>query len=90
MAFNRPVAEICADRDGRIVAAFRIMGAGAIATVLSVVISGGPQAGELTGEGSARVSKGPARGLSGAPSSRPRRAYSVSNCDIQGFLLLAF
>ena len=90
MAFNRPVAKTWADRDGRIVAAFGIVGGGAIATASSVVISGGPEAVELTGEGSARVSKGPAGGLSGAPSSRPRRAYSVSNSDIQGFLLIAF
>ena len=34
------------------------------------------------------VPEGPAGGLSGARSSQPRPASSVSNCDIQGFLLI--
>ena len=90
VASNCPVAVTWADGDGGIVAAFGIVGAGAIATASGVVISGGPGAVGLMGEGSARVPEGPAGGLSGAPSSQPRRASSVSNCDIQGFLLIAF
>ena len=93
VASNRPVAVIWADRDGGIVAAFGIVGAGAIATASGVVISGGPGAVGLTGDGgagrSARVPEGPAGALSGAPSSQPRRASSVSNCASQGFLLMA-
>jgi len=58
-------------------------GAGAIVTASGVVIDGGPRAGR-----SVRVPEGPAGGLSRAPSSQPRRASSVSNCDIQGFLLI--
>ena len=88
MASNRPVAVTWADGDGAIVAAFGIVGAGAIATALGVVISGGRGALGLTGEGFARVPEGPTGGLSGAPSSQPRRASSVSNCDIQGFFLI--
>ena len=90
VASNRPVAVTWAERDGGIVAAFGIVGAGAIATASGVVISGGPGAVWLTGEGSWRVPEGLAGGLSGAPSSQPRRAFSASNCDIQGFLLIAY
>ena len=90
---NRPVAVTWADRDGGIVAAFGIVRASAIARASGVVISGGPEAVGLMGEGgggrSERVPEGPAGGLSGAPSSQPWRASSVSNCDIQGFLLMA-
>ena len=93
VASNRPVAVPWADGDGGIVAAFGIVGAGAIATALGVVISDGPGAVGLTGEGgvgrSARVPEGPAGGLSGASSIQSRRASSVSNYDIQGFLLMA-
>ena len=92
VASNRPVAVTGADGDGEIVVAFVIVGAGAIATASGVVIDGGPEAVGLTGEAvggrSARVPEGPAGGLSGAPSSQPWRASSVSNCDIQGFLLI--
>ena len=88
VASNRPVAVTWADGDGGIVAAFGIVGAGTIATASGVVISGGPGAVGLTGESSARVPEGPAEGLSGAPSSQPRRAFSVSNSAIQGFLLI--
>ena len=93
VASNRPVTVTWADGDGGTVAAFGIVGAGAIATASRVVISGGPGAVGLTGDGgagrSASVPEGPAGGLSGAPSSKPRRASSVSNCDIQGFLWMA-
>ena len=92
VASNRSVAVTGAVRDGEIVAAFGIVGAGAIATASGVLIDGGPQAVGLTGEGgggrSARVPKGPAGRLSGAPSSQPRRASFVSNCNIQWFLLI--
>ena len=75
------------------VAAFGIVGAGAIAPASGVGISRGPGAVGLTGEEGGgrppRVPKGPAGGLSGAPSSQSRRASSVSNCVIQGFLLMA-
>ena len=74
------------------VAAFGIVGAGAIATPSGVVISDGPGAVGLTAEGggghSARVPEWPAGVLSGAPLSQPRRASSVRKCDIQGFLLI--
>ena len=63
---NGPVAVTWADGDGRIVAAFGIVRAGAIATASVVVIYGGTVAVGLTGEGSARFPKGPAGGLSGA------------------------
>ena len=92
VASNRPFAVTRADGNGEIVAAFGIVGAGAIATASWVVIDGGPVAMGLTGEGeggrSTRVPVGPAGGLSVAPSSQPPRAFSVSNCDIQGFLLI--
>ena len=55
VASNRSVAVTWADGDGRIVAAFGIVGAGALASASGVVISGGPGAVGLTGEGSARV-----------------------------------
>ena len=93
VASNGRIAVTWGDGDGGIVAAFGIVGAGAIATASGVLISGGPGAVGLTGEEgrghSARVPEGPAGGLSGAPLSQPRRASSVSNCDIQGFLLMA-
>ena len=89
VAFNLPVAVTGADGHGEIVAAFSILGAGAIATASEVVIDDRPKAVGLTGEGgagrSARVPEGPAGGLSGAPSSQPGRASSVRNCDIEGF-----
>ena len=85
---NRLVAVTWADGDCEIVAAFGMVGAGAIAKASGVVISGGPGAVGLTGEGPARVPEGPAGGLSGAPSRQPRRTSSVSNCDIQGFVLI--
>ena len=92
VASNRPVAVTWANGDGGIVAAFGIVGAGAIATASGVVIDGGPEAVGLTGEGegghSARVPEWPAGRLSGAPASQPQRASSVSNCDIQGFVLI--
>ena len=92
VASNRPVAVTGADGDGEIVAAIGIVGAGAIAAASEVVIEGGLKAVELTGEGagghSARVPEGPAGWLSGAPSSQPWRASSVSICDTQGFLLI--
>ena len=89
VASNRPVAVTWADGDGGIVAAFGIMGAGAIATASGVVISGGPEAVGLRGEGSAMVLKGAAGALSGAPSSQSQRASSISSCNILGFLLIA-
>ena len=89
VASNGPVGVTWADGDGGIVAAFGIVRAGTIATASGIVISGGPGAVGSTGEGSARVPEGPAGGLSGAPSSPPPRASSVSNCDIQAFLLIA-
>ena len=93
VASNRRVAVTWVDGDGGIVVAFGIMGAGAMATASGVVIPGGPAAVGLTGERgggrSARVPEGPAGGLSGAASSQPRRASSVSSYDIQGFLLMA-
>ena len=51
VASNRPVAVTWAEGDGRIVAAFGFVGAGAIATASGVMISGGPRAVGLTGEG---------------------------------------
>ena len=93
VASNRRVAVTWVDGDGGIVAVFGIVGASAMATASGVMIPGGPGAVGLTGEGggerSARVPEGPAGGLSVAPSSQPRRASSVSNYDIQGFLLMA-
>ena len=62
VASNRPVAVKCADGDGRIVAAFGIVGAGAIATASGVVISG---AVGLTGEGGGDVLRGSPRGQQG-------------------------
>ena len=92
VASNRPVTVTGADGDGEIVAAFGIVGAGAIATASGIVIDDGPEPVGLTGKGgggcSARVPEGPAGEQSGAPSSQPRRASSVSNCDIQGLLLI--
>ena len=92
MASNRPVTVTAANGNGEIVAVFGIVGAGAIATASGIIIDGGPEAVGLTGEGgggrSVSVPEGPAGGLSGAPLSQPRRASSVSNCDIQGFLLI--
>ena len=92
VASNRPVAVTGADGDGEIVAAFGMVGAGAIATPSVVVIDGGPEAVRLTGEGRGRCSVWvpvrPVGGLSGAPLRHPRRACSISNCDILGFLLI--
>ena len=92
MASNRPVAVTAADGAAEIVAEFGIVGPGAIATASEVVIDGRPEALGLMGEAgeglSLRVPEGPAGGLSGAPSSQPRRASSVSNCDIQRSLLI--
>ena len=51
VASNRPVAVTGADGDGEIVAAFGIVGPGAIGTASGVVIDGGPEAVGLTGEG---------------------------------------
>ena len=92
VASDSPVAVIGADGDRKIVAAFGIVGAGAMATASGVVIDGRPEAVGLTGEGggrrSTRVPERPAGGLSWEPSSQPWRVSSVSNCDIQGFLLI--
>ena len=51
VASNRSVTVTRADGDGGIVAAFGVGGAGAIVPALGVVISGGPGAVGLTGEG---------------------------------------
>ena len=56
------------------------------------MIDGGPKTLGFRRQGgrgySSRVSEGPTGGLSGVPSSQPREALSVSNCDIEGFLLI--
>ena len=92
VASNHPVAATGADGESRKVAAFGSVGAGTIATVAGVVIDGAPQAvawtGERVGASSMRVPEVPAAGLCGAPSRQPRRASSVSNCNIPGFLLI--
>ena len=55
LASKRLVAVTGADGDGEIGAAFGIVGAGAIVPASGVVIDGGPEAMELTGEGLGRT-----------------------------------
>ena len=65
VASNHPVAVTWADGDGGIVAAFGIVGAGAIAMASGVVISGGPGALALMGEGGGDIRPGSPRGQQG-------------------------
>ena len=58
VASNGPVAVTGANGDGEIVAAFGIVGAGAIATASGIVIDGGPEPVGLMGEGGEKFRQG--------------------------------